>query len=212
MKIYLAARYSRRLELVGYKDQLQAQGHEVPARWLLGQHQLDNEGRPIGEDGEALVEAGSDDAGYYREKFAQDDYDDVLSSDLLIAFTEEPRSGNSRGGRHVELGLALGRGIPVIIVGPRENVFCWLPQVTRFGAFDELILAFIGLSALAHCNPAAGHHEDGTPIVVRPCGRCGRSVRDDQTCQHCFEEGVTFDRCDPMINWHVEPHKGCVLR
>jgi hypothetical protein len=138
---YLAARYSRRLELCGYRADLQRLGIAVPARWLNGSHQLDNEGRPIGETGELMFEAGSADADHYREKFAQDDYDDVIAADLLVAFTEQPRSGNSRGGRHVELGIALGRGIPAVIVGPRENVFCWLPQVRHFEAWGDFLVS-----------------------------------------------------------------------
>lgn len=43
--VYLAARYSRRLELCGYRAQLAEHGIEVPARWLNGSHQLDNDGK-----------------------------------------------------------------------------------------------------------------------------------------------------------------------
>lgn len=142
--IYLAARYSRRLELCGYRGQLTQVGFEVPARWLNGSHQLDSEGRPLGDDGERLFEDGSADADHYRAKFAQDDYDDVSSAGLLVAFTEEPRSGNSRGGRHVELGIALALRKRVIVVGPRENVFCWLPQVERFADWHAAFVALSG--------------------------------------------------------------------
>ena len=38
---YLAARYSRREELCGYRADLQRLGIEVPARWLNGSHQLE---------------------------------------------------------------------------------------------------------------------------------------------------------------------------
>src|SRR5690348_13792693 len=109
MKIYLASRYSRRLELCEYRSQLQALGHVIPARWLNGGHQLDNGGNPISEDGEALVEIGRDfQAAELRQKFARDDWEDVTSAELVISFTEAPRSGHSRGGRHVEFGIALG--------------------------------------------------------------------------------------------------------
>jgi nucleoside 2-deoxyribosyltransferase len=137
--IYLAARYSRRLELVDYRSQLRALGYEIPARWLDGGHQLANDGTPIGETGEALVESDSVDAAALRAKFAMDDFEDVRSSDIVVAFTEQPRSGNSRGGRHVELGIALGEGIPVMIVGPRENVFCWLPHVRHFESWSDCL-------------------------------------------------------------------------
>lgn len=67
MKIYLAARYSRREELCGYRSELEARGHRVQARWLNGEHQLSNEGTPIGENGEALVE-GTEAVGLPAEK------------------------------------------------------------------------------------------------------------------------------------------------
>lgn len=143
MKIYLAARYSRRLELCEYREQLRAMGHTVQACWLDGEHQISDTGTPIGEHGEALVEGDdgstTERAAALRQKFAQDDYRDVLVCQLLIAFTEPPRSNASRGGRHVELGLALGMLKRVWIVGPRENIFCWLEEVWQFDAFADVL-------------------------------------------------------------------------
>ena len=140
MNIYLAARYSRREELCGYRAQLQKLGHDVPARWLNGGHQINTEGQPLKESGEQLVEDGAADvAAELRQKFAIDDFDDVKACDLLVAFTEIPRTSTSRGGLHVELGLALGMGKPVVIIGPRENIFCWLPTVPQFNSLEEFL-------------------------------------------------------------------------
>lgn len=127
MRIYLAARYSRRLELCGYRDQLHAMGHNVQACWLDGSHQISDDG------------SASERAAALRAKFARDDMNDVLDCQTLIAFTEPPRSNASRGGRHVELGIALGRLRRVMIVGPRENVFCWLPEVRQFDTWEECL-------------------------------------------------------------------------
>lgn len=154
--IYLAARYSRRLELCGYRAELAEHGIDVPARWLNGSHQLDNAGNAIGDHGEALVEQhdahGSAEApAPLREKFARDDIEDVLAADILIAFTEAPRTSNSRGGRHVELGIALGARIPIVVVGPRENVFCHLPEVQHFEDWH----AFRGSHLLRHLRAEA---------------------------------------------------------
>ena len=134
MIIYLAARYSRRLELCGYRSQLQDRGHKIPARWLDGDHQLDNSGQPLTEAGELAFESGDPDADHLRDKFARDDLEDVLAADMLVAFTEQPRSGDgsSRGGRHVELGIAIGTGKRIAIVGPRENIFCWLDEIVHY--------------------------------------------------------------------------------
>ena len=135
MQIYLAARYSRRLDLCRYRDELRSMGHVVQATWLDGQHQVGDTGTPLGNAGEVLVE-GEDSSGEraarLREKFALDDFDDASTCDMLIAFTEPPRSAPNRGGRHVEMGIALGMGIPVVVIGHRENIFCWLPQVKYF--------------------------------------------------------------------------------
>ena len=97
MRIYLAARYSRREELCQYREQLRAMGHDVQARWLDGKHQISDKGTPIGDHGEALVE-GVDDGSTQvsnielRAKFANDDFEDVCGSELVINFTEPPRS------------------------------------------------------------------------------------------------------------------------
>lgn len=127
-RVYLASRYSRRLELCEHRTTLKALGVEVTGRWLNGGHQVDDQGITLGEVGVAEVEEGSPLAG----KFAQDDVEDVDRADSLILFTNEPRSAPMRGGAFVEMGLALAWGKPVIVVGPRANVFCWLPGVMHF--------------------------------------------------------------------------------
>lgn len=143
MRIYLAARYSRRLELCEHRTELEAIGYKVNARWLNGAHQISDTGIPLGDKGEALVE--DDDksthvkAAALRTKFASEDICDVITSDLLIAFTEPPRSEVSRGGRHVELGIALGCRTQVWIVGHRENIFCWLEEVRFFETWAKCL-------------------------------------------------------------------------
>ena len=141
MKIYLAARYGRREELCGYREQLRAMGHDVQARWLDGGHQISDKGLPIGEHGENLVEGDSggtsDEACALRAHFARDDWEDVNTAKLVINFTEPPRSKASRGGRHVEYGIALANKARVIVVGYRENIFHWLPVVEFYSTWEE---------------------------------------------------------------------------
>lgn len=149
MKIYLAARYSRREELAAYRTELEALGHTVQARWLNGEHQLANDGTPIGENGAALVEGTlrsgeqlseheqTERAAALRTKFVLDDWEDVNAAELVISFTEPPRSKANRGGRHVEYGIALANKARVIVVGHRENIFHWLPVVEFCATWDE---------------------------------------------------------------------------
>ena len=138
MLIYLAARYSRLEELQGYADDLRAVGHRVEARWLLGDHQI--------HEGADKVEAATVSVPLEGRPFALDDYVDVLEADMLIAFSEEPRAGGaSRGGRHVEFGMALAWGLKVVVVGPRENVFHTLREVNHFWRWSEALEALTEL-------------------------------------------------------------------
>jgi len=145
VQVYLAGRYSRRLELCRYRDQLAALGYLVQARWLDGGHQIDAGGTPIGESGEALVESNSQEAADLRAKFAGDDFQDVATAELVISFTELPRTASTnRGGRHVEFGIALAGQAKVIVVGHRENIFHWLPDVEFYPTWDECLQALKG--------------------------------------------------------------------
>lgn len=158
---YLAARYSRREELCRYRADLADRGVKVPARWLNGNHQIDDQG--------LSAEAGRE----ARERFATEDLDDVLTADLLIAFTEPPRSSNSRGGRHVEFGVAIGRGMPVIVVGERENVFHCLPDVTVYATWEEALTDGHLLGRCVKCNGSGLDRSQGACLVCRPCGGSG---------------------------------------
>ena len=132
MIVYLAARYSRREELLGYRRQLEALGIEVSSRWLLGQHQATDE---------QLYAAPHTPGGRWATQIASEDFADVMAADTLIAFSEAPRSTRTRGGRHTELGVALGAGKRTIVCGPIEQIFCALPQVEHYLSWPALYAA-----------------------------------------------------------------------
>lgn len=133
MRVYLAARYSRREELLGYRTDLEAAGHEVTSRWLHGAHQWDPLAAGIESPESAIATVPIE-----AVRFAQEDLRDVADAELLIAFTERPRANlASRGGRHVELGLALAWDKHIVIVGPRENVFCTLPGIIQHDEWPD---------------------------------------------------------------------------
>lgn len=153
MRIYLAARYSRRDELKGVAEVLRQRGHVITSRWL----ETDWVSRP-----DSSTAAPPE----YREKYAVIDAQDVAVAELVVSFTEPPagkcldcdglgvvfwpsedggsppmqcpkchgvgRIDSGRGGRHVEFGLALGLGKRVIVIGHQENLFHHLPQVEFF--------------------------------------------------------------------------------
>lgn len=127
MKIYIAARFSRRPEANALAQRLKAAGHEITSRWVLPEtdHVL-----PTGVSEQA--------ADKERERFALEDVADVYACDMMVSLMEEPRS-NGRGGRHVEFGMAIGIGAFLAIIGPRETVFHHLPSVWQFETVDEFM-------------------------------------------------------------------------
>jgi len=128
MKIYIAARYSRRPLARELGETLEGYGHKICSRWCFGtetDHQM-----PPG-----LSPQAKDDR---RELFAKEDLSDVVGADWLVSLMENPR-GNGRGGRHVEFGVAVGMNKRLIIIGPRETVFHHLPQVKQFDSVNEFL-------------------------------------------------------------------------
>lgn len=117
---YLAGRYDRRLDLLLLVPLLEAVGIGVKSTWLHGTHE------------------GSEDPAVLKH-CAQEDLADVGLADMLIAFSEWPDVGFTSGGRHVELGYALGRGKRVVVIGPIENVFHH--AVERYASLGEFLEA-----------------------------------------------------------------------
>lgn len=115
MKIYLAAQYARRDELKAMIPELESEGFFVTSRWLQENGNLN--GR--------LTNSPK----YINAEFAARDLEDIDNCDELILFSEDPLSGIPRGARHVELGYALGIGKRVSVIGPRENIFHFLPTI-----------------------------------------------------------------------------------
>jgi hypothetical protein len=108
------------------REMLVAKGHAVTSRWL-------EEGFPDTGVGRAVA------TEKHRQKWAGYDFNDVQTADTIISFTEKPPTGPGRGGRHVEFGLAAAWGKRLIVVGYRENVFHYLPQVEFFETFEQLL-------------------------------------------------------------------------
>lgn len=154
-QIYLAARYSRFPEMQQHRAKLEALGYEVTSRWINGDHQMPEEGSPQAKHAE-------------RIRFATEDRDDLAAADIVIAFAEEPRKTTTRGGRHVELGMALALGKRVIGVSWRENVFFCLPEVEfASDGFDEVLEMLEPCEACGAVPPVGS--DDNLIRLCRPC-------------------------------------------
>lgn len=135
MRVYLASRFGRRLELLDHARELERVGITVTSRWIRGEHEA--EGDDL-RDRRALA-----------RRYALEDLADLELADVVISFTEEPGvGGRARGGRHVEFGYAYARGKRLAIVGPLENVFHALLGVMRFPDWETCRDALIGAAIL----------------------------------------------------------------
>lgn len=70
---------------------------------------------------------------------AKVDLQDIWRSSAVLFFSEDPTIGIPRGGRHVEFGYALGLGIPIYVIGPRENIFHYLPSIECFDSLEDFL-------------------------------------------------------------------------
>jgi nucleoside 2-deoxyribosyltransferase len=122
MKVYLASRYSTKPQMEEYAKELRSLGIEVTSRWLEETH---------ASDADISVEL--------KRKYALMDLEDVGFADVLVFFSVEPTTPMVRGGRHVEFGYALGLGIPIIVVGPKENIFHFTPYVQHVNNWAQAL-------------------------------------------------------------------------
>ena len=137
-QVYLAARFARQAELREVAEELRQAGAGISSRWLQSPEPLDNaELNPASRGSEMALM----------------DIADLRRSDICIAFTENGQGPGGRGGRHTELGIALGLGMPVIVVGPREHVFHCLPEVEQYPTWADARHNLLGGDGVVHFFP-----------------------------------------------------------
>ena len=130
MKVYLAARYSLKNQMVEYAHELRSLDIEVTSRWLEEPHSPTSQ---IGDVSEDLM-----------RQYAQIDVEDIHAADTLVFFSVDPTTPTVRGGRHVEFGYALALGKSILVVGPKENIFHFLPSVRFVTSWRQAVNALIG--------------------------------------------------------------------
>ena len=99
----------------------EAQGFTVISRWHFEEAALDS----------ILTDA-------QRATVAEVDLHDVSVTDGFVMYNPQSMHRSGSGGRHVETGFALAIGKPIFILGAREPVFHWLPEVLGCWPLDHL--------------------------------------------------------------------------
>lgn len=126
MRIYVAATYSRRKELLtAIVKPLHAAGHEVTSSWLLEDYGDDVLGRDSLQDNPAL-----------GAEAARICYADIDRAEVFVVLTDVP---SSTGGYLCELGWAQGRGKLIEIVGPIDTIFCCRPGDVRHATLTDFL-------------------------------------------------------------------------
>jgi hypothetical protein len=123
MRYYFAGAYERRAELEQYADEIVGAGigaHVVSA-WISDPQ----EGHDVGFSAEGLTDPRMVELAW---SYGRRDLRDLMRADAIVSFTGK----GTRGGRHVEHGVAIGihldrsfvgEDFRLVVVGPREHVF-----------------------------------------------------------------------------------------
>jgi nucleoside 2-deoxyribosyltransferase len=124
LKVYLAAGFSRKGEIAEKSQELENLGIKVTSTW------------PYEEmAGNAKLHDVTDD---YLRTHARKDLNEIIAADAVILFTQDPLIPFCRGGRMHESGFAMGLGKTLIVCGPKENIFHYLPEVNVFSTWEDL--------------------------------------------------------------------------
>ena len=124
LKVYVGARYTRKVEARRFAEMLMENGFAVTATWFK---EPESPTIQLDEVSDAtLIE------------YAKRDVAEIDAADVLILMSDPPREAHPRGGKHWETGYAYGKGKPVVVFGPVENIFHMLPDVLQVDTFAGL--------------------------------------------------------------------------
>jgi nucleoside 2-deoxyribosyltransferase len=119
MRVYIASR--DRWSGLYLAQLLVAGGHEITSSWLT---------EPFLPTEQYTPEI--------RRAIADKDAREVSSSDALVVIACRERVP---GGKFVEAGIAIGKGLRVLILGHRENMLMWHSGVQAFDEASEIVAA-----------------------------------------------------------------------
>jgi len=145
-RIYIAAPYPRRVELLPIAHELLAMGHYLTCRWMF-----------VNEEDNLKSAASQEERMRLKQMYALQDLDDVKASEIVLSFTVDPDRYHEqeigRGGRHVEFGYGYLLGRTMVNVGKVENIFHVLPNVITFDSWEEARPWFANTSELIGNSP-----------------------------------------------------------
>lgn len=132
MKIYYADLYPHKALAAQRRDQLKSLGFDVVSTWMDESH-----------DGNIHTEQLTVEEHIF---YGTRDLKEIDQCDMLVlnqpspteVVTMNPRY-LSRGGRHTEFGYALKAGKALVVIGERENIFHFQPEVVSCNNWEAFI-------------------------------------------------------------------------
>jgi Domain of unknown function (DUF5664)/Nucleoside 2-deoxyribosyltransferase len=128
MKIYIAARYSRKMDARVLSETLRLYGYGITSTWI--------------EEPESPNVQLSEVSSATLTNYAERDIEEINAADVFLLLSDPSTEAHPRGGKHVEFGYAYAKGKRCIVYGPTENIFHMLPDITvvstRTALLDEL--------------------------------------------------------------------------
>ena len=123
MQVYLADQYKHKDKISLYSQELKANGINVCSSWIEEPHGADATLKDISK--------------FNKQAYVNRDIAEIGDCDIFVLFTVDPSIPTVRGGRHFESGYAYGQGKPVLIVGPKENLFHYLNDIRSVDTWTE---------------------------------------------------------------------------
>lgn len=105
MQLYFAASFSARASMRDHRKLAESYGHKVTSSWI-----------DIPDSFPTMAERMECE----KRQAALQDIEDIDAAEALIFFAD---GGTTAGGKYVELGYAIKRGMQIYLIGERTSVF-----------------------------------------------------------------------------------------
>jgi nucleoside 2-deoxyribosyltransferase len=116
LKVYVAARWDDRDDALLIKDFILKAGLICTSTWLTP------------HDDQSMDSLKQSAIEKPRQR-AIKDFEDIDACDVYLVYSPKKSHRNGTGGKHVEMGYAMAKGKPCVLVGERENIFHYHPTV-----------------------------------------------------------------------------------
>jgi nucleoside 2-deoxyribosyltransferase len=123
--VYLASQYHEKAATQKCADDLKAAGLICTSTWLQERH------APLSKL--SALQTGQ------KIDYAEQDLADVRRANVFVVFSVKEDTPILRGGMVFETGYAFALGKPVIVCGPKQNIFHWLPSIRQVDTWPEVL-------------------------------------------------------------------------